>query len=501
MLRQAFIAVPVFFSSIINAQSIAVAVQGLAQQYNISCFNDYLQQNQDLIGLLDDGVHTGLSHISGPANLANSPSVLVPTDAAIEAAQSLMPAAFNDSNSIRALLQYHILLDTHPAQSFSNSSNLVPTLLQDTSYANVTGGQRVELSLKDGQPTFLSAIKAESKIVRPDNFFKGGLLHIIDSVLQIPLSFPDTITKANLPYLVALLNEGNWLAPNSIANKLALETPDLTFIGPNDPKYGAGFDGFNGLTQAQLDDIFLYHVIPRLVYTTDMANNTEYQTMANLSLVARQFVADQGLESARFLDQAQITTSNYITANGVLHIVDRPLDPKQAGSGPSQSDVNKALNIVSTLAKRKLSISAIAGIVACLVVVLIALAVGLVILTRRSKQNLANGFQRSGQINSHGLRQRVAAIIAQIKGHPDARRSVDNRSLQSFSTAKEPCELDGKHPYHQVYEMGGSDQTPPRWKYDHIVEAPALNFNKQAFPKMPPKAMSHSSGSVPEGYI
>lgn len=58
MLRQASIIAAVVVLNLVNAQSI---LKILSQQDNVSYFTSFLQQNQDIIQLLDDGLlHTGL---------------------------------------------------------------------------------------------------------------------------------------------------------------------------------------------------------------------------------------------------------------------------------------------------------------------------------------------------------------------------------------------------------------------------------------------------------
>lgn len=311
--------------------------------------------------------------------------VLVPTDAAIATARSHSPQSFIDAGSIRALVEYHVLLDTHPSASISNVSQFIPTLLNNTAYTNVTGGQRVELVQKDG-PAALSALKAESRIIQPDIFYLGGLIHVIDSVLQIPLSFPSTVTRGNLTYIVALLNKGNLLTPNSVAYKVAIETPDLTFVGPNNPEYGSDFTGWDGLSQNELDRLFLYHAIPELVYTTSMKNNSQLMTLANMTLTARNYAGNG--QSAIFFDESHVSISNYLTSNGVLQVVDRPLNLSSPNAAPSISDVHRILGIVDLPAKTGLSSGAIAGIVVgvLLAITLLGLVVFLIIRYQRAKE-------------------------------------------------------------------------------------------------------------------
>ena len=54
----------------------------------------------------------------------------------------LLNSAFeaNQSDVVRAVLEYHVLPGLHPANSFNGSFSFVPTWLQNSSYTNVTGG-------------------------------------------------------------------------------------------------------------------------------------------------------------------------------------------------------------------------------------------------------------------------------------------------------------------------------------------------------------------------
>lgn len=479
MLEQFLMIVAGFILSLVNAQDILTT---LGQQNGISQFTSFLQQNKDIVDLLNEGIHTGAPWFrSDRANLANYPQCSCQlTDAAVVAAQSLMPRYFNDNDALRALLQYHTLLDTHPSQAFSSSSQLVPTLLQNTTYTNVTGGQRVELLRKDGQPTLMTAVKAESKIVQPDIFYKGGLLHIIDSVLQIPVSFPETITRANLSYLTALLKLGNFLT-SDIAYRLALETSDLTFIGPNNPEYGANFTGWNGFAQEELDRVFMYHVMPRVVYSTDIFNYTSYLTLANSSIMARQYAAGSN-KSAIFLDQAQITVSNFLTANGVLHVVDRPLDPNSPGSAPDQADIDGALNIPIQTPHYRFSTTALGGIIGGAVAILLAIVVLVVLLVRKRR-------------HKRQIRQ-VRKADRPMSDSADGLYPGTHR----VHTTREPSELDGKGHRVEAYELIGSDPWPAR-KESELHGSPVTRLDHKPSSDTSSEATLYDRPSAPKDYI
>ncbi|KAK5084133.1 hypothetical protein LTR70_007886 [Exophiala xenobiotica] len=346
----------------------------LGEQDGISQFTDILSQYTDLVDYLNTGVHT----------------LLVPTDSAIAQAKSSMPDVFADNSNTRTLVEYHILKDTHPSATFSNTSQLVPTLLTNTSCTNVTGGQRVELLERDGQPIFRSAVQAESKISHGDVLYVGGLVHIVDSVLQIPLSFPSTIPKRT--------------SQTCIAYKLAVETPDLTILVPNNENYGADFTGWDGLSQDQLDQIFVYHVLREVVYTTSMKNGSQFPTMANLTVTARTYGGGTN-ESAVFLNNALLTGSNYITSNGVFQVIDRPLDPTDSTAAPSTTDVNDALGLPVRAPSKGITTAAVVGIVIGILAVLVTLGLAFALRARMRKRRAQTEPTRGGAISSSSYRQ------------------------------------------------------------------------------------------------
>lgn len=257
-------------------------------------------------------------------------TVLAPTDDALNEFSLNNSAINSDAEFARAVLEYHIANETHPSATFGIEPLFPATLLTNNNYTNVTNGQRVEMMLETGEPAILSGMKAVSRIATPDIFFVGGLIHVIDKALTIPLSFPATITAAGLDDLVALLNHGNWLNPSSPAVEIVNTLSDLTIFGPNDPRFGATFTGFDSLSQEQLDDIFRFSVVQgAVVYSDQLKNNSRFETLEGNSVVLTE--ANGGF----YVDQARIKTRDYLCSNGVLQVIDQPLNPAQAGARPA----------------------------------------------------------------------------------------------------------------------------------------------------------------------
>lgn len=96
---------------------------------------------------------------------ANNITILAPSDAAfMELMNSPMGSALNDTGLVTALLQYHVLQGVIMAKDITATPAFVPTLLSNTSYANVTGGQVVEGVLKGEDVVFYSGAMMNSSV-------------------------------------------------------------------------------------------------------------------------------------------------------------------------------------------------------------------------------------------------------------------------------------------------------------------------------------------------
>lgn len=114
----------------------------------MSRFTEYLSQFPDLLEQLNQGQNT----------------VLIPDDTAC--------AQLSDNRDmqraeIQAILQYHSLRQAHPSATFSETPFFPVTLLENTTTANVTEGQRVECIVVDESPVVRSALKTVSLITKP----------------------------------------------------------------------------------------------------------------------------------------------------------------------------------------------------------------------------------------------------------------------------------------------------------------------------------------------
>ena len=93
--------------------------------------------------------------------------VLAPSDEAFAKYWNSNKAASNDTDHLEAVLTYHLLQGIHADVFLDVPPQFIPTLLRNSSYTNVTGGQRVEAVSSGGRVNFYSAVKSISHLITP----------------------------------------------------------------------------------------------------------------------------------------------------------------------------------------------------------------------------------------------------------------------------------------------------------------------------------------------
>lgn len=72
-------------------------------------------------------------------------------------------------------LQYHILQGTYQADQIPDDLAFVPSMLNDTTYSNVTGGQVVGVERDDNNVTLYSGLLQNSSVVTPVSLTRAQL--------------------------------------------------------------------------------------------------------------------------------------------------------------------------------------------------------------------------------------------------------------------------------------------------------------------------------------
>lgn len=107
------------------------------------------------------------AYVNGSSNAtallanANNFTFLAPSNAAITTYATQNPNVLT-KDFLLATLQYSLLQGGYPTLSFTDTPQFVPTGLVNASYANVTGGQRMELMSSSGAAEIFSGNKTLS---------------------------------------------------------------------------------------------------------------------------------------------------------------------------------------------------------------------------------------------------------------------------------------------------------------------------------------------------
>ena len=113
---------------------------------------------------------------------ADNVTILAPSNKAImtflEDGNSDANALFCDSRLTQALVRYHILNGRYLLDSIPETGMIIPTLLTDDAYTNVSGGQVIQAirtsshsqntsEISEGKVEFYSGYNAKSTVVEP----------------------------------------------------------------------------------------------------------------------------------------------------------------------------------------------------------------------------------------------------------------------------------------------------------------------------------------------
>ncbi|KAH8595200.1 FAS1 domain-containing protein [Bisporella sp. PMI_857] len=308
---------PVAFVALASAQSSPGLTDALAaQNATLSSLTSLLGANPALVETL-----SRLSNIT----------ILAPSNDAIAAFlnSSAGQAVATDAGAVTALLTYHVLNGSFPASAFTNSSQSVPTLLTNTSFTNVTGGQVVEATLNGTNVTITSGLLSKSQVVVGDVAFSGGVIHVINTVLTVPQSPSGTALAAGLTALVGAAEKVGLV---STVDSLK----DVTIFAPSNEAFSAAGSAFANATNEKLTSVLSYHVIQGTVgYSSILTNST-------LKTVQGGDVTISILNGSVYVNSAKVIIPNVLVSNGVVHVIDGVLNPENTSAAPNPSTTEVA---------------------------------------------------------------------------------------------------------------------------------------------------------------
>ena len=236
-------------------------------------------------------------------------TVFAPTDEAFaklpqETVQALLKPENKDQ--LVAILTYHVVAGRVPAEQVVGLRG-----------AKTVNGQRIDVSTTNG-------VKVDgANVTMTDVECSNGIIHVIDSVI-LPASDP-------IPSVAAAAGQFNTLLAAAkaagLAEVLAGDGP-FTVFAPTDDAFAKLPQGtvetlLKPENKQQLIDVLKYHVVSGRVYSEDALAARHAETLQG-GKVAIAVTGD-----AAKVNNATLIQTDLDAANGVIHVIDSVLLPKQ----------------------------------------------------------------------------------------------------------------------------------------------------------------------------
>jgi transforming growth factor-beta-induced protein len=344
--------VVMFFLSLctLYISSIALSVNAITPP----SFRDVLSSHKNLSTLknvLSDS-HPSLLSLIAAQPSSNPITVLAPSNEAFAKTTyyPILGPAFDhgDVDAIQNILSYHVIAGYHPSTSLLPQFQYFPTWLSNGTFSNVTGGQRVGGVMQSGkQMVWTSGQSSRSIVTEPDGMdivFAGGVIHIIESLVTPPSSFPMTaelFSTAAEPYQLTSFLGATYFSLNKsvpLLSRYLNSTSDLTIFAPNNAGMESVASVLASLAQnpPALTNLLGYHIVASKPgsgpwYSTNFTNGTTLQTISGGSLTITSAF------NSLFVNSAKIITADLLLQNGVMHVMDNVLSPDDAGAVPRPS--------------------------------------------------------------------------------------------------------------------------------------------------------------------
>lgn len=234
-------------------------------------------------------------------------TVFAPTDEAFgKLPKGTVDALLKPENKdkLTAILTYHVV----PGKVMA--ADVVKLTEADTAF-----GQKVRISTKDG-------VKVDSaKVVKTDIECTNGVIHVIDSVI-LPRDIVDVAVGAGTFKTLAAA-----LKAAELVEALNGDGP-FTVFAPTDDAFaklpkGTVEDLLKPENKAKLQAILKYHVVSGKVGSADVVKLNQTKTLQGTA------VRIETRDGKVFIDGAQVTAADVPAINGVIHVIDKVILPRE----------------------------------------------------------------------------------------------------------------------------------------------------------------------------
>ncbi|KAL5610961.1 hypothetical protein FOBRF1_007078 [Fusarium oxysporum] len=298
---------------------VALALSGLIAAQSKTSLTDALGSQNKTLSELNSLLETQ-PRLAQSLDRFRNVTFLAPSNDAIKALLKDVAVSnqlAKDPGVISGILQYHVLNGTYYASNFTDSALFIPTHLTNKTYTNVTTGQRVEGVAKGGTVSFYSGFKDQCNVTKADLNFTGGVIHIIDRVLNIPKNLTDTTITANLSATAGAFTQAKVLANLSDAR-------NITVFAPSNSAFAKISSIVANFSESELAKVMEYHVIDGTVGYSSLLKNGTLKTAAGEKVNIK---VDNGTV---WVNAAKVIVPDVLIANGVVHVIDGVLNPENS---------------------------------------------------------------------------------------------------------------------------------------------------------------------------
>jgi uncharacterized surface protein with fasciclin (FAS1) repeats len=233
-------------------------------------------------------------------------TVFAPNDAAFTKAGITSLDALT-ADALKPILLYHVLAGKILAADIK------------TGQTEVTSGSTKLYITKNANGVYLNG---NTKVSATDVAASNGVIHVLDNVLIPPSKNIAEIAIADSRFttLVDLVKKAG------LVETLSAASGAYTVFAPTNDAFTELFKTVNPatLTNDQIKNILLYHVVPSKVFSPDLTNGDV--TMANggkVTIDLTSGVSVKGKTSAA----SKVVIANVLATNGVIHAIDKVLLP------------------------------------------------------------------------------------------------------------------------------------------------------------------------------
>ena len=250
-------------------------------------------------------------------------TVFAPDDAAFTAS-GITTAALNTLSitQVQNILLYHTVGSKILAADVPAGPNAKVT---------TAGGDSVFVT-KNANGVFINGIKVKTADVAADN----GIIHVIERVLNPPVgNIVETAVAGNLDSLVKAVTRATSAPGGDPSLAATLSNARLTVFAPTNAAFiqllsALGLSKIDDIPLATLLAVLRYHVVAGRAFSSDLSNGNLAMlaggnTTINLSNGTGGGPTITGNGNAG--NKSNITATNIVGRNGVVHLIDRVLIP------------------------------------------------------------------------------------------------------------------------------------------------------------------------------